>query len=78
MLPRFSPAGRAGRNILDVQDRAGVRVKVSDRDDLMPGTQSCRKVTIQGSFESVMHAQQVGRGGWQLRKEVIGAGQLFE
>ncbi|GMH42138.1 hypothetical protein BSKO_10057 [Bryopsis sp. KO-2023] len=56
--------GRRGRNIAEITQVSGARVKVSERDDVNPET-GCRKVTITGSLESVnlamcMVCQKVG------------------
>lgn len=48
--------GRRGRNIAEITQVSGARVKVSDRDDVNPET-GCRKVTITGSLEAVHLAQ---------------------
>lgn len=48
--------GRKGRNIAEITQVSGARVKVSDRDDVNPET-GCRKVTITGSLEAVHLAQ---------------------
>lgn len=44
--------GRKGKNIAEITQISGARVKVSDRDEVTPET-GFRKVTISGSLESV-------------------------
>ncbi|KAG6404588.1 hypothetical protein SASPL_136838 [Salvia splendens] len=46
--------GRGGRNLMEITQLTGARIKISDRGDFMPGT-SDRKVTITGS-ENAIHA----------------------
>lgn len=49
--------GRSGQTIADLQRVTGVSIKVSGREDLVPGTQN-RKVTLTGpSAEAVQIAQ---------------------
>lgn len=49
--------GRSGQTIADLQRVTGVTIKVSGRDDLVPGTQN-RKVTLtSSSAEAVQIAQ---------------------
>lgn len=49
--------GRSGQTIADLQRVTGVSIKVSGRDDLVPGSQN-RKVTLTGtSAEAVQIAQ---------------------
>lgn len=47
--------GRGGRNILEISQASGARIKISDRGDFMSGT-SNRKVTITGSLRSIRTA----------------------
>ncbi|XP_057789465.1 protein BTR1 [Salvia miltiorrhiza] len=46
--------GRGGRNLMEITQLSGARIKISDRGDFMSGT-SDRKVTITGS-ENAIHA----------------------
>lgn len=46
--------GRGGRNLMEISQLSGARIKISDRGDFLFGT-SDRKVTITGS-ESAIHA----------------------
>lgn len=48
--------GRGGRNILEISQASGARVKISDRGDFMSGT-SNRKVTITGSLRAIRTAE---------------------
>ncbi|XP_039129341.1 protein BTR1-like [Dioscorea cayenensis subsp. rotundata] len=48
--------GRGGRNIMEITQGSGARIKISDRGDFMPGT-SDRKVTITGSPEAIHIAE---------------------
>ncbi|KMS95599.1 hypothetical protein BVRB_006690 [Beta vulgaris subsp. vulgaris] len=48
--------GRGGRNILEISQASGARIKISDRGDFMSGT-SNRKVTITGSLRSIRTAE---------------------
>lgn len=48
--------GRGGRNIQEIIQASGARIKISDRSDFMPGT-SNRKVTISGSREAIRVAE---------------------
>jgi RNA-binding protein Nova len=48
--------GRAGRNIMEISQLTGARIKVSDRGDFMSGT-SDRKVTITGSQRAIQAAE---------------------
>lgn len=48
--------GRAGRNIMEISQTSGARIKISDRGDFMTGT-SDRKVTITGTQEAIRTAE---------------------
>ncbi|XP_042512069.1 protein BTR1-like isoform X1 [Macadamia integrifolia] len=48
--------GRGGRNIMEISQVSGARVKISDRGDFMSGT-SDRKVTITGSQGAIRMAE---------------------
>ncbi|GAB2286908.1 Protein btr1 [Dionaea muscipula] len=48
--------GRGGRNIMEISQVSGARVKISDRGDFMSGT-SDRKVTITGSQRAIRAAE---------------------
>ncbi|PIA54949.1 hypothetical protein AQUCO_00901094v1 [Aquilegia coerulea] len=48
--------GRGGRNIMEISQVSGARIKISDRGDFMSGT-SDRKVTISGSQHSISVAE---------------------
>ncbi|OAY85978.1 protein BTR1-like [Ananas comosus] len=48
--------GRGGRNITEISQVSGARIKISDRGDFMSGT-SDRKVTITGSAEAIRTAE---------------------
>ncbi|KAJ6842720.1 protein BTR1-like [Iris pallida] len=48
--------GRGGRNIMEITQASGARIKISDRGDFMSGT-SDRKVTISGSPEAIRSAE---------------------
>ncbi|KAJ7974984.1 RNA-binding protein Nova-1 [Quillaja saponaria] len=48
--------GRGGRNIMEISQISGARIKISDRDDFLPGTTD-RKVTITGSQRAVRAAE---------------------
>jgi len=48
--------GRGGKYITEMQQVSGVRIKISDRNDFVPGTRN-RKVTLTGSLEAVQIAQ---------------------
>ncbi|KAK6933466.1 K Homology domain, type 1 [Dillenia turbinata] len=48
--------GRGGRNIMEISQVSGARIKISDRGDFMSGT-SDRKVTITGSQRSIRTAE---------------------
>lgn len=48
--------GKGGEVINQLKSVVGVRIRVSDREDLVPGTQN-RKVTISGPTECVQIAQ---------------------
>ncbi|KAK0593020.1 hypothetical protein LWI29_029310 [Acer saccharum] len=48
--------GRGGRNIMEISQVSGARVKVSDRGDFMSGTTD-RKVTISGSQRAIRSAE---------------------
>ncbi|KAG6763484.1 hypothetical protein POTOM_030901 [Populus tomentosa] len=46
--------GRGGRNIMEISQNSGARIKISDRGDFMSGTND-RKITITGS-QGAIHA----------------------
>ncbi|GMI90375.1 BINDING TO TOMV RNA 1S (SHORT FORM), binding to TOMV RNA 1L (long form), BINDING TO TOMV RNA 1 [Hibiscus trionum] len=48
--------GRGGRNIMQISQVSGSRIKISDRGDFMSGT-SDRKVTITGSQRAIREAE---------------------
>ncbi|KAH0435717.1 hypothetical protein IEQ34_026542 [Dendrobium chrysotoxum] len=48
--------GRGGRNILEITQISGAKIKISDRGDFMSGT-SDRKVTITGTPEAIRTAE---------------------
>ncbi|KAG0461889.1 hypothetical protein HPP92_020365 [Vanilla planifolia] len=48
--------GRGGRNIMEITQISGARIKISDRGDFMTGT-SDRKITITGSPEAIRTAE---------------------
>lgn len=48
--------GRGGRNIMDISQATGARIKISDRGDFMSGTTD-RKVTITGSQRAIRAAE---------------------
>ncbi|KAH6832675.1 binding to TOMV RNA 1L [Perilla frutescens var. hirtella] len=48
--------GRGGRNIMEINQLSGARIKISDRGDFMSGT-SNRKVTITGSAGAIRAAE---------------------
>ncbi|KAA8539226.1 hypothetical protein F0562_025918 [Nyssa sinensis] len=48
--------GRGGRNLMEISQVSGARIKVSDRGDFMSGT-SDRKVTITGSQRAIRVAE---------------------
>ncbi|KAK3159509.1 hypothetical protein QOZ80_2AG0150970 [Eleusine coracana subsp. coracana] len=48
--------GRAGRNITEIIQASGARIKISDRGDFIAGT-SDRKVTITGTPEAIQAAE---------------------
>ncbi|GAB2276829.1 Protein btr1 [Dionaea muscipula] len=48
--------GRGGRNIMEISQVSGARIKISDRGDFMSGT-SDRKVTITGSQRAIQAAE---------------------
>ncbi|CAK9159628.1 unnamed protein product [Ilex paraguariensis] len=48
--------GRGGRNIIEISQRSGARIKISDRGDFMSGT-SDRKVTITGPQRAIRMAE---------------------
>ncbi|GAQ83784.1 RNA-binding protein Nova-1 [Klebsormidium nitens] len=48
--------GRGGRTITEIQQMAGVRIKISDRGDFVMGTTN-RKITITGPLEGTQIAQ---------------------
>ncbi|KAH0456719.1 hypothetical protein IEQ34_014626 [Dendrobium chrysotoxum] len=48
--------GRGGRNIMEITQISGAKIKISDRGDFMSGT-SDRKVTITGAPEAIRTAQ---------------------
>ncbi|XP_031117999.1 protein BTR1 [Ipomoea triloba] len=49
--------GRNGRNIIEISQLSGARIKISDRGDFMSGTTSDRKVTITGSQRAIRTAE---------------------
>lgn len=48
--------GRGGRNVIEISQVSGARIKISDRDDFMSGTTD-RKVTITGSQRAIRIAE---------------------
>lgn len=48
--------GRGGRNLTEITQNTGTRIKISNRDDFIPGT-SDRKVTILGSQKAIREAE---------------------
>ncbi|KAK9284057.1 hypothetical protein L1049_012317 [Liquidambar formosana] len=48
--------GRGGRNIMEISQVSGARIKISDRGDFMSGTND-RKVTITGSQRAIRAAE---------------------
>ncbi|KAL5569479.1 hypothetical protein UlMin_026054 [Ulmus minor] len=48
--------GRGGRNIMEISQASGARIKISDRGDFLSGT-SDRKVTITGSQRAIRAAE---------------------
>uniref|UniRef100_A0A2P2JU93 K Homology domain-containing protein n=1 Tax=Rhizophora mucronata TaxID=61149 RepID=A0A2P2JU93_RHIMU len=48
--------GRGGRNIMEINQVSGARIKISDRGDFISGTTD-RKVTITGSQRSIRAAE---------------------
>ncbi|KAL8145914.1 hypothetical protein AgCh_003882 [Apium graveolens] len=48
--------GRGGRNVIEISQVSGARIKISDRDDFMAGTTD-RKVTITGSQRAIRVAE---------------------
>ncbi|KAK4750257.1 hypothetical protein SAY87_027706 [Trapa incisa] len=52
--------GRGGRNITEISQASGARIKISDRGDFIPGT-SDRKVTITGSQRAIQAAESMIR-----------------
>ncbi|KAE8721547.1 Protein BTR1 [Hibiscus syriacus] len=48
--------GRSGRNIMEISQVSGARIKISDRGDFMSGTTD-RKVTIMGSERAIRQAE---------------------
>ncbi|XP_021897819.1 protein BTR1 isoform X2 [Carica papaya] len=48
--------GRGGRNIMEISQVSGARIKISDRGDFMSGTND-RKVTITGSQRAIRQAE---------------------
>ncbi|MBA0837631.1 hypothetical protein Goarm_009773, partial [Gossypium armourianum] len=48
--------GRGGRNIMEISQVSGARIKISDRGDFMSGTTD-RKVTITGSQRAIHQAE---------------------
>ncbi|OAY81114.1 protein BTR1-like isoform X2 [Ananas comosus] len=48
--------GRGGRNIMEISQISGARIKISDRGDFISGT-SDRKVTITGPLEAIRTAE---------------------
>ncbi|PKI34865.1 protein BTR1 isoform X2 [Punica granatum] len=52
--------GRGGRNIMEISQASGARIKISDRGDYMSGTTD-RKVTITGSQRAIRAAESMIR-----------------
>ncbi|KAK4761234.1 hypothetical protein SAY87_006127 [Trapa incisa] len=52
--------GRGGRNIMEISQASGAKIKISDRGDFMSGTTD-RKVTITGSHRAVQAAESMIR-----------------
>ncbi|KAK4765130.1 hypothetical protein SAY86_026220 [Trapa natans] len=52
--------GRGGRNIMEISQASGARIKISDRGDFMSGTTD-RKVTITGSQRAIQAAESMIR-----------------
>ncbi|XP_028107220.1 protein BTR1-like [Camellia sinensis] len=48
--------GRGGRNLMEISQASGARIKISDRGDFMSGT-SDRKVTITGPQRAIRVAE---------------------
>ncbi|KAB1211043.1 RNA-binding protein Nova-2 [Morella rubra] len=48
--------GRGGRNIMEISQVTGARIKISDRGDFVTGTTD-RKVTITGSQRAIRAAE---------------------
>ncbi|PNT22400.1 hypothetical protein POPTR_008G030700v4 [Populus trichocarpa] len=48
--------GRGGRNIMEISQNSGARIKISDRGDFMSGTND-RKITITGSQRAIHAAE---------------------
>ncbi|GKU91634.1 hypothetical protein SLEP1_g5479 [Rubroshorea leprosula] len=48
--------GRGGRNIVEISQVSGAKIKISDRGDFMSGTTD-RKVTITGSQRAIRQAE---------------------
>ncbi|CAN8257174.1 unnamed protein product [Cochlearia groenlandica] len=48
--------GRGGRNVMEITQMTGARVKISDRGDFMPGTTD-RRVSITGSQRAIQQAE---------------------
>lgn len=48
--------GRGGRNIMEISQVSGARIKISDRDDFISGTRD-RKVTVTGSQGAIRMAE---------------------
>ncbi|KAF2575031.1 hypothetical protein F2Q70_00006690 [Brassica cretica] len=48
--------GRGGRNIMEITQMTGARIKISDRGDFMSGTTD-RKVSITGSQRAIQQAE---------------------
>ncbi|OVA19485.1 K Homology domain [Macleaya cordata] len=48
--------GRGGRNLMEISQVSGARIKISDRGDFMSGTED-RKVTITGSRAAIRSAE---------------------
>ncbi|CAK7325366.1 unnamed protein product [Dovyalis caffra] len=48
--------GRGGRNIMEISQNSGARIKISDRGDFMSGTTD-RKITITGSQRAIRAAE---------------------
>ncbi|KAI3974800.1 hypothetical protein MKX01_028060 [Papaver californicum] len=64
--------GRGGRNIMEINQVSGARIKISDRGDFMPGTHD-RKVTITGTKSAIRAAENMIK---QRVASVTGSGSL--